>query len=65
MATIEGEALRRAVRWISERRRDAPTLPLWRVIDEASVRFDLTPAEEQFLLQNWSEVEASGAAPNE
>lgn len=54
---IEGEALRRAVRWISDRRRDEPTLPLWRAIDEASVRFDLTPVEEQFLLQNWHDAE--------
>jgi hypothetical protein len=54
--TIEGEALRRAVQWISDRKRDEPTLPLWRAIDEASVRFDLTPADQQFLLQNWHEV---------
>jgi hypothetical protein len=60
--TIEGEALRRAVQWISDRKRDQPGLPLWRAIDEASVRFDLTPAEEQFLLQNWREVESSTAA---
>jgi len=41
-----GEALRRAIRWLSdERRHDA------RAIDEAARRFDLTPAEEEFLLR--------------
>jgi len=40
-----GEALRRAIRWLSdERRHDA------QAIDEAARRFDLTPAEEEFLL---------------
>lgn len=40
-----GEALRRAIRWLSdEGRHDA------RAIDEAARRFDLTPAEEDFLL---------------
>jgi hypothetical protein len=41
-----GEALRRAIRWLSdERRHDA------QAIDEAARRFDLTPAEEEFLLR--------------
>jgi hypothetical protein len=51
-----GESLRRAVQWISDRRQDAPTLPLYKIVDEASVRFDLSPSETQFLLQNWSRV---------
>ncbi len=60
---IEGEALRRAVQWISDRKREQPDLPLWRAIDEASVRFDLTPAESEFLLRNWREVESQQSAP--
>ena len=40
-----GEALRRAIRWLSDEcRHDADA------IDEAARRFDLTPAEEEFLL---------------
>jgi hypothetical protein len=49
-----GESLRRAVQWISERRRDAPDVPLHKLVDEASVRFDLSPPEAQFLLTNVS-----------
>lgn len=47
-----GEVLRRAIRWLSdERRHDA------RAIDEAARRFDLTPAEEEFLLR-WAKEQA-------
>ena len=46
-----GEALRRAVRWLGEQdRHDAATL------EEAARRFDLTPAEEQFLLENFRDA---------
>jgi len=43
-----GENLRRAVQWISDRGkhdRDA--------IEKASVQFDLTPQEEEFLLKHF------------
>ncbi len=41
-----GEALRRAIRWLSDQgRHDASA------IEEASQRFDLTPLEEAFLLE--------------
>ncbi len=53
----EGDALRRAVRWLDERRREAPQEPRGKLIEEASVRFDLSPLEQEFLLRNW------GAAP--
>lgn len=40
-----GERLRRAIRWLSEEQRhDAAAL------EAAARRFDLTPAEEEFLL---------------
>ncbi len=43
-----GEALRRAIRWLSdEHRHDAAA------IEEASRRFDLTPSEEEFLLTHF------------
>jgi hypothetical protein len=47
----EGESLRRAVRWISERRQEEPDAKLLRLIEEASLRYDLSPAEEAFLIQ--------------
>jgi hypothetical protein len=51
-----GESLRRAVQWISDRRREAPQLPLYKLVDEAAVRFDLSPPETQFLLENWNRL---------
>lgn len=44
----DGEALRRAVRWLAEQsRHDAAS------IEEAARRFDLTPADEEFLLAHF------------
>jgi len=46
----EGELLRRAIRWISERRELAPAVPLIRLIEEAGRQFDLSPKECNFLV---------------
>ncbi|ETX04549.1 hypothetical protein [Candidatus Entotheonella palauensis] len=46
----EGENLRRALRWISEKGSHA--LP---VIEEASIRFDLSPADASFLIRHFAE----------
>jgi hypothetical protein len=46
----EREGLRRAVAWLMEQpRRDAAT------IEEASLRFDLSPLDEDFLLSCFSD----------
>lgn len=45
----QGDALRKAVQWISDRRRDEPARPLYRVIEEAAVRFDLSPLQVDTL----------------
>ncbi len=42
------EALRRAVAWLIERQPWTPAL-----IDEACSRFDLSPIDEEFLLQEF------------
>jgi hypothetical protein len=42
----KGEALRRAVAWLAEQGSWTPEF-----IDQASQRFDLSPTEEEFLLQ--------------
>ena len=51
MAGIQptGEHLRNAVRWISERRTENASLPIGVLIEEAAVRFDLSPKDEVFL----------------
>jgi hypothetical protein len=49
----QGEGLRRALRWLDDRVREEPRADRSKLVSEASVRFDLTPMEEDFLLQNW------------
>lgn len=44
----KGESLRHAVRWIAEQGGPTPQR-----IEEASVRFDLSALEEQFLLEHF------------
>ncbi len=52
MATIQpkGENLRQAVRWISERRREETKATIAVLIGEASLRFNLSPKDEEFLV---------------
>jgi hypothetical protein len=45
----EGENLRRALRWLSEQ--GSHSLP---VIEEASIRFDLSPADADFLIRHFA-----------
>ncbi len=51
MTTVmpEGEKIRQAVKWISERRKEDPGLSLTKVIQQASARFNLSPKEEEEL----------------
>jgi hypothetical protein len=49
----EGDALKKALQWLSDRRRDEPDAPRNKLIEEAGNRFDLTPIEVQFLYDNW------------
>ena len=49
----QGEALRRALRWLDERVRDEPKADRGKLVNEASVRVDLKPMEADFVLQNW------------
>jgi len=46
----EGAALRRAVRWLSEQRSESPGANVAALIEQASMRFDLSPLEENYLL---------------
>ena len=50
----QGELLRRAMRWLDDRRREGVELPRARLVEEAAIRFNLTPFEEEFLLQTWA-----------
>ena len=51
MATIqpEGEKVRQAVKWISSERMEDECRSLSKLIQEASIRFNLSPKDEEFL----------------
>ncbi len=50
----EGESLRRAVRWLSDQIDRPDHRPVHKLIDEAALRFDLTPLEVEFLQRQWA-----------
>ena len=51
MATIQpkGERVRQAVKWISENRKEDDKRSVLSLIQDASLRFTLSPKEENFL----------------
>ena len=53
MATVmpEGEALRKAVKWISSRLDETPGISAQKLVQEAVLRFDLSPKDGEFLIQ--------------
>jgi hypothetical protein len=46
-----GEDLRKAVKWISDERKYNSEKELKGVIEEACMKFDLSPADEDFLFR--------------
>jgi len=51
-----GEApIKQAVKWIDDQLHDNPKSDRVKLIDEASRRFDLSPADEDFLFRHLSE----------
>ncbi|MFH1981137.1 MAG: hypothetical protein ABIL58_04795 [Pseudomonadota bacterium] len=44
-----GDHLRNAVKWISEARKANPEKPLKKIINEAGAKFNLSPAEMEYL----------------
>ena len=53
MANIQpqGDALKKAIEWISEQRREDPSKNPIALADEAAFRFDLSPKDSEFLLR--------------
>ena len=47
----DGEEIRRAVKWIAEERQAAPQRPLKVIVEEACLKFDLSPLEAEYLLR--------------
>jgi hypothetical protein len=53
----KGEDLRRAVKWVSEERADNPEKEVKVIVQEACMKFDLSPKDEDFLLRHLLEKE--------
>jgi hypothetical protein len=53
MTTImpEGDAIRKAVKWISDELKEDPKKPLQKLVNNASMRFNLSPKETEFLTE--------------
>ena len=47
----EGEHLRKAVKWISGKRREIPDIPVNKLVEEACLKFDISPKDEAFLIR--------------
>jgi hypothetical protein len=47
----KGEDLRQAVKWVGEERKYNPAKELKALIDEACMKFDLSPMDADFLLR--------------
>ena len=56
MSTVipEGENIRKAIRWIDEAHQDSPDKKKIKLIDEAGMRFNLTPKDTDFLVRFYS-----------
>ena len=52
MTTVQpgGEDLRKAVKWISEERKFNPEAQTSKLIEEACLKFDLSPMDAEYLL---------------
>ena len=50
-----GDGIRSALRWLAERRQADPAAARMKLIEEAALRFDLTPLETDFLARSCKE----------
>jgi hypothetical protein len=64
MTTVmpEGEALRRAVKWISAELSDNPDKSVQKLLNEAVTRFDLSPKDTEFLMSFYKKGGSSSEA---
>lgn len=53
MRTVQpqGGALKKAIEWISEKKKETPDVSPVKLADEAALRFDLSPKDSEFLLR--------------
>ncbi len=53
----KGEAVRQAIKWISTERTEDEKKPLLKLVQDACLRFNLSPKDELFLFSFYSEKE--------
>jgi hypothetical protein len=60
MTTIqpEGENLRKAVKWISDERTYGAEKTLGKLIEEAGLKFDLSPIDAEYLINFFRKAES-------
>ena len=53
MTTVQpqGEALKKAIQWISQERKKNPDINLAALVDKTAFQFDLSPKDSEFLLR--------------
>ena len=56
-------SIKQAVRWLDDQLRDRPQANRLALVDEASRRFDLSPADSDFLFRHLAE-RAKGTRPS-
>ena len=47
----EGDAIKKAVKWVGEARKENPDRKVPELVDEACRRFDLSPVDAEFLMR--------------
>lgn len=57
MSTImpEGDAVKNAIKWISEHVKEDPQANLNKLVNEAIFKFDLSPKQGQFMINFYNE----------
>jgi hypothetical protein len=49
----EGDDLRKAVKWIADMMQDSNHKPVMKLIEEAALKFDLAPKDQEFLIRTY------------
>ncbi|MFZ2447168.1 MAG: hypothetical protein WAW37_12485 [Syntrophobacteraceae bacterium] len=64
MATImpEGDAIRKAIKWISAELTEHPERDVRKLVNEAVTRFDLSPKDAEFLMNFYREAKGPSAS---
>ncbi|MCI5218061.1 MAG: hypothetical protein D3914_02420 [Candidatus Electrothrix sp. LOE2] len=64
-ATALSTNLQKAVQWIGRIMKDHPAAQRHQVVNEAQLRFDLTPAESDFLNHNFKDQDRGSVQPQD